>query len=163
MSSFQSQEHQPQCHLFCPSAPYCPSPPETPSPTAPAHTSGRGKAEYPVSPARDSSRLARSRVGGGPARLKEGEATIRPILGPAAAVIRNCAGCLAKECPQKPPSSCHPANGTQRGSAPLSSQPPLSPPRAALLEPSLPPKTCSSKWGSRSPYSSRRPRQIVLL
>lgn len=36
--------------------------------------------------------------------------------GLSAAVIHNCAGCLAKECPQNPPSSCHPANGTQRGS-----------------------------------------------
>lgn len=41
---------------------------------------------------------------------------IRPILGSAAAVIHNCASCLAKECPQNPPPSRHPANGTQRGS-----------------------------------------------
>lgn len=45
---------------------------------------------------------------------KEGEATLRPILGSAAATGRSCACRLAKECPQNPPPP-HPTNGVLRG------------------------------------------------
>lgn len=114
VSSFQSREHQAQCHL-CTSAPIVlhllrhPPPLHLLTPRAGGRLNTLCRQpETAVWPGSRSRRWS--------ARLKEGEATIRPILGSAAAVIHNCAGCLAKECPQNPPSSCHPANGTQRGS-----------------------------------------------
>ena len=160
MSSFQPLEHQAQGHL-CTSASIVlhllrhPPPLHLLTPRAGGRLSALCcQPETAVWPGSRSRRWS--------ARLKEGEAIIRPILGSAAAVIHNCASCLAKECPQNPPPSRHPANGTQRGSLwALSHLSP--PPRAALLNRLYHPKPAPASGGSRSPYSSRRPRQIFPL
>lgn len=82
------------------------------------------------------------------ARPGEGEAMLRPILGSAAAVIHSCACCLAKECPQNPPSSRHPTNGAQRGSCSCELSTTSPPPCPPLFYPIYHPNLAAGSGGS---------------
>lgn len=145
MSSFQSREHQAQCHL-CTSAPIVlhllrhPPPLHLLTPRAGGRLNTLCRQpETAVWPGSRSRRWS--------ARLKEGEATIRPILGSQLLSSTTVPVAWPRNVPRTLLPHATQQMAHREAAIPMSSQPPLPTTSSCPLEPSLPPKTCSSKWG----------------